>query len=157
MEGDQMDGLPRLAAQRLEERPRLRADIPVAQRREAEIQERRTGDVRAREGVLPGKTVVPEHGEEPVGGRAGDADRAARFRDPDMAALPQHVEQLEGVVDRLDGVGRALRNAVLHSRNSIAGRNVRQAARSGDRQLTPGPDGMYYGAGRADCDSVEQN
>ena len=70
---------------------------------------------------------------ERVRALGGDADRATRLGDPDMAAVPQHVEQLEGVIDRLDGVGGMLRNAVLHSRNSIAATSGRQAPETLER------------------------
>src|SRR5205807_4861316 len=104
--------------------------------------------------------VVLEHGEEPVRGRAGDADRRARLRDPEVALLPQQVEQLESVVDRLDGVGGGLRNTVLHSRNSIAGA---KRASSGPPRLPPvwggwgdardGGNGRARGAGVSRIDT----
>jgi len=50
-----------------------------------------------------------------------------------MAAVPQHVEQLEGVIHRLDRVGGILRNAVLHSRNSIVAATGASSGRIGWR------------------------
>lgn len=65
--------------------------------------ERGTGNVTAAPRAF-GKAAIDEHGQQSVGGGGRDAELGGRVLEPDGTMVSQQLNELQGVVDRLDGV-----------------------------------------------------
>ena len=78
----------------------------------AQVGERAARPVRAVPGLLD-EAAEPQHGDEPVRGGPGHAELGRRLAHPQHAVALQDQQQLERVVDGLNGIRRGV---VLHCR-----------------------------------------
>src|SRR3984885_2599382 len=106
-EPEPVDGFVELVDELLDERAGLRPDVGSPQRRQPHLDQGRAGGVLLGRSALLGKAVMSERGQQPVRGRAGDGQMPTRLRDAYLGPLPEHEQELERIIDRLDGIARA--------------------------------------------------
>src|SRR5262249_7145968 len=92
--------------QRLEEWPGDGAYIHGPDDAQTDLDQGRPRPVGARRWILPDELIVGEHAQPPVRLGMSDPRPLARLRQPDLAAVTEHQEEPQRVVDRLNRVLR---------------------------------------------------